>query len=86
MPKAKDTKPESSLPSKDGDFGSILKLPILPVLATIPDEKTALHVAEAFKKRGCRSLKSPFALRLLPRPCWPSSGNFRKWWWGRGRC
>ena len=74
MPKAKGNKPKSSLPSKNGDFGSILKLPILPVLATIPDEKTALHVAETFQKAGLpqleitfRSPASPAALQVVVR-------------------
>jgi 2-dehydro-3-deoxyphosphogluconate aldolase/(4S)-4-hydroxy-2-oxoglutarate aldolase len=74
MPKAKGNKPKSSLPSKEGEFGSILKLPILPVLATIPDEKTALHVAEALQKAGLlqieitfRSPASPAALQAVVR-------------------
>jgi 2-dehydro-3-deoxyphosphogluconate aldolase/(4S)-4-hydroxy-2-oxoglutarate aldolase len=59
---------------KRQEFGSILKLPILPVLATIPDEKTALHVAEALQKAGLpqieitfRSPASPAALRAVVR-------------------
>jgi len=74
MPKAKGNKPKSSLPSENRDFGSILKLPILPVLGTIPDEKTALHVAEAFQKAGLlqleitfRSPASPAALQAVIR-------------------
>jgi 2-dehydro-3-deoxyphosphogluconate aldolase/(4S)-4-hydroxy-2-oxoglutarate aldolase len=74
MPKAKDPKPKRSLPSKNRDFGSILKFPILPVLATIPDEKTALHVAEALQKAGLpqieitfRSPASPAALQAVVR-------------------
>jgi len=74
MPKAEDPKPKRSLPSKNRDFGSILKFPILPVLATIPDEKTALHVAEAFQKAGLpqieitfRSPASPAALQAVVR-------------------
>ena len=56
------------------EFGSILRLPILPVLATIPDEKSALHVAEAFQKAGLpqieitfRSPASPAALQAVVR-------------------
>jgi 2-dehydro-3-deoxyphosphogluconate aldolase/(4S)-4-hydroxy-2-oxoglutarate aldolase len=59
---------------KRQEFGSILELPILPVLATIPDEKTALHVAEALQKAGLpqieitfRSSASPAALRAVVR-------------------
>ena len=69
---AKDTKPKRSIPSKPGDFGSILRLPILPVLATIPDEGTALQVAEVFQKAGLpqleitfRSPASPAALKAV---------------------
>ena len=74
MPKAEDPKPKRSLPSKNRDFGSILKFPILPVLATIPDEETALHVAEALQKAGLpqieitfRSPASPAALQAVVR-------------------
>lgn len=72
MPKAQNVKKTPS--SKGQDFGSILKLPVLPVLATIPDEKTALHVAEAFQKAGLpqleitfRSPASPSALQAVVR-------------------
>ena len=69
------TQATQKAPSPMGqEFGSILRLPILPVLATIPDEKTALHVAEAFQKAGLpqieitfRSQASPAALQAVVR-------------------
>ena len=74
MSNSTGTKSKRSLTSKNEDFGSILRLPILPVLATIPNEKTALHVAEAFQKAGLpqieitfRSPSSPAALQAVVR-------------------
>ena len=74
MPKVKANKSNAGSSFENGDFGSVLRVPILPVLATVPDEKTALHVAEAFQKAGLvqleitfRSPASPAALRAVVR-------------------
>ena len=52
--------------SQGGDFGAILRIPILPVLASIPDEKTALHVAEAFHKAGLVQMEITFRTPAAP--------------------
>lgn len=59
MSKVKATKPRNSPSSKGQEFGSILSLPILPVL-TVPNEKSALHVAEAFQKVGLSQIEITF--------------------------
>ena len=64
MPKAQ-TKQKAPAP-KGQEFGSILKLPILPVLATVPDEKTALCVAEAFQKAGLPQIEITFRTPAAP--------------------
>lgn len=66
MPKVKPTQAKISSSPKGGDFGSILKLPILPVLALIPDEATALHIAEAFQKAGLVQLEITFRTPAAP--------------------
>ena len=53
-------------PSQGDEFGAILMLPVLPVLASVPDEKTALHIAEAFQKAGLVQLEITFRTPAAP--------------------
>ena len=53
-------------PAQGGDFGAILQIPILPVLASVPDEKTALHIAEAFQMAGLTQLEITFRTPAAP--------------------
>jgi len=66
MPKAKLTPTKSSSPWRGGEFGDLLQIPILPVLASVPDEKTALHVAEAFQKAGLIQIEITFRTPAAP--------------------
>ena len=66
MPKAKTSQAKSPLSSPGGEFGSILQIPILPVLASVPDEQTALHVAEAFQKAGLVQMEITFRTPAAP--------------------
>jgi len=66
MPKAKVTPSKSLSPSAGKEFGELLEIPILPVLASVPDEKTALHIAEAFQKVGLVQLEITFRTPAAP--------------------
>ena len=66
MSKAKLTPTKSSSPWRGGEFGDLLQIPILPVLASVPDEKTALHVAEAFQKAGLSQIEITFRTPAAP--------------------
>ena len=66
MVKAKTTKAKRSQLAQGPDFGAILQIPILPVLASVPDEKTALHIAEAFQKAGLVQLEITFRTPAAP--------------------
>ena len=64
MPKVNPSKGLS--PSARKEFGDLLQIPILPVLASVPDEKTALHIAEAFQKAGLVQLEITFRTPAAP--------------------
>ena len=66
MPKAKLTPTKTPSPSRGEEFGDLLQIPILPVLASVPDEKTALHVAEAFQKAGLVQIEITFRTPAAP--------------------
>lgn len=66
MTKAKTTQAKRARPAQGPDFGAILQIPILPVLASVPDEKTALHIAEAFQKAGLVQLEITFRTPAAP--------------------
>ncbi len=66
MAKPKSTQAKRTPPAQGGDFGAILQIPILPVLASVPDEKTALYIAEAFQKAGLVQLEITFRTPAAP--------------------
>lgn len=66
MNKVAATSKKNARLSQGDDFGAILQIPILPVLASVPDEKTALHIAEAFQKAGLVQLEITFRTPAAP--------------------
>jgi 2-dehydro-3-deoxyphosphogluconate aldolase/(4S)-4-hydroxy-2-oxoglutarate aldolase len=66
MPQVGATQKMAARLSQGDDFGAILQIPILPVLASVPDEKTALHITEAFQKAGLLQLEITFRTPAAP--------------------
>ena len=66
MAKVAATSKKTARVSQGDDLGAILQIPILPVLASVPDANTALHIAEAFQKGGLAQMEITFRTPAAP--------------------